>query len=611
MLRCLVVLLALVLLLGGCSQTTTEPPAPTESMIPQTPPVTGIYMPDSAIENATDGAIQAFRLSQDTYHDCVMLGDDLLLMHTDGDDGILTLYRGETLQPVREIRLMNSATPTAQALQINEQGFGYFDTATRNVFFFNYDLQMIGQVAVPETLQGNAWLAPDWKNVYYCTQQGIYVMDLQTGISRLLREQTAVYQQITGGFGNGDVIRCEMELENGQTQILMIDGQTGILLESGAYLETLMASGEQYYLTYHDRGVDMIRYGTGENHRVLWPAEDTKEHQMLFENKAIVMLDQTRENTTLTYYDLQTGLRKAAITLEGISQVWGVQGDGKGGVWLYAGNATQGRWLYHWDCSKSPTEDETVYTAPYYTAENPDAEGLSKVQDEANKLGDKFGIDIIIWESAAELDPDGYTFTAEYLTQIYEYYLPKIDKILSIFPKEIYSKSASQPLQLALVRSITGDVNQNTLPSRGSMQFWNKDMPFVVVTLGENFEYELLRSFYLHMETRLLSKTNALYEWYRINPAEFFYDEDYVDNYFRTDLSLLEGDTPYFIDKISMSFAREDRASIFAYACMEEGEGYFKTPILQEKLKRICKGIREAYGLKKVTTQFLWEQYKA
>ena len=217
---------------------------------------------------------------------------------------------------------------------------------------------------------------------------------------------------------------------------------------------------------------------------------------------------------------------------------------------------------------------------------------------------------IQLWEKAAELNPEGYTFTAEHITRIYEYYLPKIEQTLSIFPKEIFSKASTKPLELVLVRAITGDVNMGTLNSRQSMQFWNKDVPHVVVALDENFEYELLRSFYLYMETRLLSKSNALYEWYRINPPEFAYDEDYVDNYFRTDTSLMEGETPYFIDKLSMSFAREDRATIFAYACLEEGEDYFKTSVLQTKLKRICKGIREAYGLKKVTAEFLWEQYK-
>lgn len=611
MLRCLVVLLALVLLLGGCAQNTTEPPTPTQSIPVQTPTPTGIYIPGSAIEKATEGAVRAFWLDGGNYEACAQLGSDLLMMRTDGEDCVFRLCRGDVLEPIREFRLVKSAVPGADKLQINERGFGYFDSDSRSLIFINYELALLGQVELPEAAQGNAWLTPDWKNVYYCTQQGIFVMDLQTGISRLLREQTAARQEITGGFGNGEVIRCTMELENGEKQTLLIDAKTGAQLQSGTYLDVLITAGEQYFLPYYDRGVEMLRFGDAKTHQMLWPAEDDAQMQMLFANNAILAVQQGRDKTDLAYYDLQTGQRMAAITLEGICRVWGIQGDGKGGVWLYAGNATEGRWLYHWNCEKNLTQDETVYTAPYYTAEEPDEDGLARVNQMAKEIGDKFGVDILIWESAAAMMPENYVFTAEHITQLYEYYLPKLEQTLSIFHTRIFERASTQRLQLALVRSITGDLNLGTLPTRQSMQFWNKDIPFVVVTLDENFEYELLRSFYLYMETRLLSKSQILYEWYRQNPAEFFYDEDYVDNYFRTDISLTEGENPYFIDKFSMSFAREDRATVFATACMADGGDRFKTPVLQEKLSRICKAIREAYGLKKVTTEFIWEQYKA
>lgn len=610
MLRCLVVLLALVLLLGGCSQNVTEPPAPTENTIPQTPPVTGIYMPDSAIEDVTDGAIQAFRLSQGTYHDCVMLGDDLLLMHTDGEDGVLTLYRGETLQPVREIRLIKGATPNARDLQINDQGFGYFDAATCSVMFFNYDLQVIGQVAIPETMQGNAWLTPDWKSVYYCTAQGIFVMDLQTGISRLLRELNAAGQQITGGFGNGEVIRCETEAEAGKRNVLLIDTATGVTLRQDARVADLVAWKDLYLMPYQDRGVDVYQFGSGEAHRLLWPVETDGEHRSLLENGAFLMLRQDWQSCSLAYYDLQTGHRKAEITLEGISRIWGIQGDGKGGVWFFAGNSTGGCWLYRWDSEKSLTGDETDHTTPRYTADAPDTEGLSQLEEKLQELEKKYGINIVIGEAAADFTPKNYVFTPEYLTWIYEQYLPKLEQLLSVFPQDIYTKTSYGKLQLVLVRSITGDVNLGTLPDRGSMQFWNGDTPVMAVALDGNFAYEFLRSFYLYMENRVLSRSDDLYEWYRQNPAEFAYDEDYVDNFYRTDTTYMEGEDPYFIDKFSMSYAREDRATIFAYGCLAEGEEYFKTPVLQKKLKRICSAIREAYGLKKSTAQFIWEQYK-
>ena len=109
------------------------------------------------------------------------------------------------------------------------------------------------------------------------------------------------------------------------------------------------------------------------------------------------------------------------------------------------------------------------------------------------------------------------------------------------------------------------------------------------MTLGEDFEQNLYHSLYLYMETRLLSKSSALYEWYRMNPSDFVYDDDYIANLKRIDTTYIEGEKPYFINLFSMSFAREDRATIFEYACQPGNEEYFKTPVLQEKLNTLLK----------------------
>ena len=45
------------------------------------------------------------------------------------------------------------------------------------------------------------------------------------------------------------------------------------------------------------------------------------------------------------------------------------------------------------------------------------------------------------------------------------------------------------------------------------------------------------------------------------------------------------------------------------YAVMDGCEAYFASDIMQAKLKTVCKGIREAFGLKKDSRVFLWEQY--
>ena len=58
-----------------------------------------------------------------------------------------------------------------------------------------------------------------------------------------------------------------------------------------------------------------------------------------------------------------------------------------------------------------------------------------------------------------------------------------------------------------------------------------------------------------------------------------------------------------------MSFPKEDRARILEYAMTEGNEHYFQSKTMQSKLRQLCIGIREGFGLKKSPDTFLWEQY--
>ena len=602
--RSLIVLLALVMLLAGCASTTTPVTTPTENI----QGTDGIYIPDSSIEQETNGAVRVFRLGEGNYYGCAMVGSELLLIHNRNGEGYFTLYQGEKLVAVKTADLGADVVPETEKLQINDQGIGYFDRKNKDVVFLNHNFAETGRIHLPDQLQGDAWLTPDWKLVYYCTDSGVYVMDLQTGISRLLREQKALSQSLTGGFGNGEVVRCVVQTSETETKTLLIDGKTGVQLNAGAHFDNLVTDGSQYYLPHLDRGVMFLRFGTQQEHQVLWPAEQSAETAMIFAENAMVTIQREEGSTQLSCYGLETGNRAAAVTLEGVEDVWGFAGDGKGGIWMY-GKTAEGTALYCWNYELSSVGDDAVYTAPYYAPEAPDETGLAALIAQAKSMGQKYGVEILLWQDAAATVPQNQVFTAEHITQLYEYYLPRLEQVLQEFPAGFFTKTVDQKLKIVLLRDITGDPEQGTLSQVEQVQFWNKKLPVVAVTLGENFERNLLHGLYLYMETRLLSKSSALYEWYRMNPSDFVYDDDYIANLKRIDTTYIEGENPYFINLFSMSFAREDRATIFEYACQPGNEEYFKRPVLQEKLKRICKGIREAYGLKKVTTEFLWEQY--
>lgn len=598
-------LLVLALLLCGCAQNTPEPTAPTENVNLPVDSAAGLYVPGSQMETATAGAVRAFGLRSGSCYDYTLMNGDLIALFNDNGTGKLTLYQGANLTEFKTVTLGENVLPTISQIQMGEKGIGYFDRVNNNVVFLSKDLVETGRVHLPEGVIGDAWLSPDWQNVYYCTAQGIHSMTLQTGIAHLLLEKTAFSQKLTGIFGNGQALRYELELTEGNSQTLLIDAATGVTLYENAALNQLETSNQQYFMPVSDRGVTYLRYGSGETHSVLWPAETAGQPHFIFQNNAAVMLQMVDCNTQLTKYDLATGKRTAEIKLPGELFSPKFMGDSNGGIWILSADG----WLYHWNSTKNAVEDTVVYKAPWYTKDAPDEAGLAAIKERAKALSEKFSIDILIWDDAAKLAPADQFLTGEHSTQLYDLYLTKLEEALSVFPEGCFKKDSGGKLQIALVQKITGEPAWGTLAESDCIQYRKDERPVVALTMGDKFVENLYHGVYLYMETRLLSKSAALYEWFRINPSDFSYDNSYITNLDRTDTKYIEGKKPYFIDLFSMSYAKEDRATIFEYACMPGNEEIFKSSVLQDKLQRICKGIREAYGLKKVETPFLWEQY--
>jgi hypothetical protein len=519
------------------------------------------------------------------------------------------LHQPGTLEQIKSIRLGQGTVPEIGQMQINDRGIGYFDSARKSMVFLNKDLMEIGRMSLPEDMDGNAWLTPDWKTVYYCSAKGICTMDMQSGISRLLKEQDAFRQELTGVFGNGEVLRYELERTEGETAFQLLDAKSGMVLQEGEYLNSLCTRNDHYFITKSDRDLLQLRFGKGEDHHILWALETSAQPHMLFDNNAIVMVKIAEEQTDLAYYDLETGKRLSEVTLPGITGIWGLTGDAQKGVWLFGKSGDGKEMLYRWNAAEKPAEDETVYTEPLYSQEFVDAEGLAQLKLDAAALGEKYGVEILIFDDAAAVAQPDYVFTQEYMTQMYDLYLPKLEELLASCPKEIFTQGIKSKVRFALVQKITGEPAWGGLEQTGNLQFWEGNVPVIALVLDENLKQNFCHGVYHYMETRLLSKSSALYEWHKYNPKGFTYDNSYLANLDRTDMTYVEGDKRYFIDLFSMSYAKEDRARIFEYACMPGNEDLFKIPAIQTKLQRICKGIREAYGLNKVETVFPWEQY--
>lgn len=588
--------LALVLLLSGCGNQKAQTPSGSNATAP-TKPEPGLYIEESNLEKQTGGAVRVHDLEGRGCVRLAVMGDHHLLF---GEDS-LTLLKGEYLTPSVTVQI-----PGVQecAVSIQTEGVAYQEKETGSVVFLNSHLRKSGTLQLPQGTVGDIYIASDWKQIYYCTAQGVAVLDAGTGISRMLLEMEGDWLGISGSFQNESILRCRIRKEDG-VRTLMISTQTGTILKEGDYLTGLVGTEERYYLEKQTGETVEYIFGTGKEQPCnFFPTEEGTLFA-LPEMAGILQQVAADNGVFLHYYDLNSGLRSASVRLPEFQEVSCVGGE-NGVVWFAADG-----YLYRWDTAKSPADDPAVYTAYRYTREDPDEEGLQNVGSRLARLEQRYGVKFIYWEDAAGVSPWDYSFDVEYVPEAYEAQLPALEMAMSHFPENFFQKAAqwtdSGKLSIVLVRGIYGGPDPSLYTSVSGIQYNMDRETFLALCMQEGAEQSFYHALGHLVDARVLSTCDAYVNWSDLNPWDFKYDNDYVKNQNRKDTKYLEGQKRYFIDFYSMSFAVEDRSRILEYACMPGNEEVFASKYMQKKLKTVCNGIRAAFDLP--DGEYIWEQY--
>ena len=591
--------LAIALLLSGCSN--EEPPElddSTPATLPTVPEIVEptIYDEGNPLETSTNGAVKVY-YPEDGCVYIAQLGKNILMF---GENSV-SLLRGERLVEVETAMLANLPMPDSGMLQVRDDGIAYYDAENNRIVFLSQFFREVGIFSLPEEVVGNVYITPNWKLIYYCSTQGVHALDLDTGISRLLKAQTADWQGISGGFQNGSVLRCSLLQEDGTEVTMLLSAETGTVLAQGDYLDSMRGSGDGYYVQVDDAWV----FGILDEQPVDLQIEGKGKLYPLADNQGAIFLVKTKTGCRLDYYDAQAGRKTASVKLPDITKLSGVY-SANGAIWFTSGDA-----LYRWDTQLSAVEDQRIYKVPYYHAGDPDEVGLALVGSKLEALEKRYGLEILYWNEVGELAPWDYSFTAEYRTEPYAAYLSKLENALAKFPKNFFKKVAdfsdSGKLNIVLVRGIYGGVETEKYESASGIQFHANGDAYIALTVGEDIDDWFYHELGHLLDNRILSTTNTYSGWSALNPWDFKYDNDYEKNQNRTDRKYLEGDRRHFVDFYSMSFAVEDRSRIFEYACMPGNEEVFASQYMQRKLSRICQGIRKAFDLD--GEGYIWEQY--
>ncbi len=608
-----ILLLAVVLMLTGCSKET----APDSNTLPSgdlpQQEQGGLYEPDSALEQQTDGAVKVYPLEKGMYDGLLSTGDDLLLF----SEAVtrMTLLTGNNLVSAVTKDLPYTAALDIRQLHREEVGFAYVDAGDGSVVFLSAALHEVSRLKLPEDRIGSAQLSPDWNTVYYCTAGGVRALDMKTGVSRVVTEQSHSGQSVTNILMDGAVLCCELQQEDGTRTMKMIASDNGQVLWEGPALKNFVTAEKNWFLPM-DRGtVTELLFGQEDTIQNLWLTESADSITALPECNGVVTTTEDSSGYRLDYYDLDSGKHSASVQLAGIKSIQSICADGaEGALWFLAKNAADGSdMICRWELAKSQTEDQNVYTAPHYTREEPDEDGLKRFHIAVETLEKRYGVKLLLGEAPMAVMPDNYSFETEYLVQAFEKYLPVLEAAMARFPEEFYKTAAlatdGDIIHIGLVRSISGDLKQGTLPRMPVIQYWQDGEMYLILPMSEQLEQNFYHGMSHVLETRILSNSTAYYGWNSLNPAGFTYDNNYILNADRDGAKYLDPKNRSFVDTFSMSYAKEDRARILEYACMPGNAELFRSPVMQSKLRTVCDGIRKTFVTDDGDKAFIWEQY--
>lgn len=616
--RWLFLILAMVLL-SGCAaepEATVPMTVPAETQAPPAVDPVGYYDPDSALEQSSGGALRVYPLNRSDSYELVNMGSDLLLLSGD-EVTTLTKLTGASLYVDAAANLgcyIDAQSPAFLAL---DKGVTYYDQLHRELVFLDAELKEVNRVSLPDDILGDPAISSDRKNLYYLTASHLRAIDLETGLDKLIRETSLPGQTLSSLYCSDTVLEYLVPDNNGNCSSLFVSVKTGeTILEFRDEL-TLCTQGGSYFAVHTDGQYQEFLVGTaGQEPALLLSDTYGMLAEAVLEMNGAVLHHTENDTTNLYFYDLESGICTSSVAIPGERYLRSIRGSiEESCIWFLCYDPTcSSDILCRWDLEKTALTDQAGGFVPRYTAQNPDTAGLAACQNKADAISETYDVEVWIWTDALDCQPETYALEPEYQTTVLARSLDILEQALAGYPAGFLKKAASGTesgrIRICLVRSLTATA-ANVPQDAGGTQFWDKDgNACVIVAVGDELTYNLYHQVFHVIDSYVLSRCSDYDIWDTLNPKGFSYTYSYSAQ-IEDPSAFFESSDWAFIDLFSMTFPREDRATVMKYAMTEGNEHYFASESMQRKLKTLCHGIRDAFRLKKSPESFLWEQYLA
>lgn len=585
--------LAVCLLLSGCAPQMSPAEQPQSRMAPSaeiSPAYDTLYPGDRRAE----GAFRQWPLPREITG-FVPLGEQLLFLAGKTDTALILTdpVTGAVLARRETGAALSAADGTVQAVA---NGAAFYDAPAGELVVLDSSLQQRQCIPVPEEIRGIPLLSPDARQLYYCTEDAIRILETGTGISRVLKKIQDPTLSLVKLFPEVSGLQILRETAAGPcTQILSArDGQLLETLEGEAVL-SLLENRQQAVI--REGGCEILLYRLADGqHLALRPEEKESRLFPLPDRPGAVGIS----GETLTLYDLTEGCAADFITVPELTDpvcLWG----GRESVWLLAHRAGAPQ-LICWDPVPDAPEDPRCLSAPYRTREDPDEAGLAQCAGAARALQDALGISLRIGQEALEPCPPGFSLEEEYQVPVLLRELEALQGVLESLPPGFLEKlsGAYTAVHIRLVRSICPGGGRDSLDALSYLEGYDAH---ILLTGRPGAREGLWQELSRLMEAVVLSHSTAYDRWENLNPGDFTY------GCAEPDPRWLQADRGYFVSEGAMAAPREDRAALFARAMLPGQEALFRSEHLQAKLALLCQGIREAFDLENHPGPLPWEQY--
>ena len=426
------------------------------------------------------------------------------------------------------------------------------------------------------------------------------MLDRQQETTRLLRQESGTILRLDGLRFDGALLQYTRQREDGMAEACFIDPDSGSLRGTALLEDELITVGDRFfvYLTVRTPVSEDRRMITGT--RTGGPESvfdwiSGWDNPLVLPGGQILLQKQGETGLELACFDLTDGTELGRVLLpEQESPVVTACVDGSA-LWFSDGqNGCFSRW------EMTPAADGELLSglAPYSSLSDPSEENRQAVDARRMELEDAFDLRVSYAQADNRTEGVDYSRMPDHVPMQYSCAGDLLGQTLEQLP-ENFLDSVRHKAGGTLTVELTDryDPAWPVKPGTGSIDLTGGQTCIRVDMSGDLpaiFYHELWHV----LEVQMHNRSDRISRWNRFNPSGFDYSGSV-----ETDPETYLGVTA---DGWGMVSAREDRAQLFAYACLPDQQERLAKPVLQEKLRFLCELLRDNYDC---GDQPIWEQY--